>query len=276
MIWPFARRSLSIARRLAPPPQINKELHLSATARRARLIVLAIGLIALIAPVSACGAKQEPLTKANFAQKVGAATKAKKSAHIESTIKTGVSEMSIEGDVGYQNDNTTAQIRLKQGQSSAGEMRLVDGHIYMSLPPIVPEGKFFEVTADNKALGSIIKMMDGVGPQQAVDQLEKGLVKVKYVGEKKIGDTKTAHYEITADPKKMTDNLGSLPKELVDQMKVMTYDVFLNPDFTMRRTFVKAAGSEITMNYSEWGKKISVQAPVKYELVPAPDFGSMR
>lgn len=244
-------------------------------APRLRMFVVALALAALLAPATACSKEPVKLTKQNFAQKVGAATKAKKSSHIESTIKTGVTEMSIEGDVGYQDDATTAAITLKQGQASAGEMRLVGGHIYMSLPPLVPTGKFFEVTADNKALGSIIKMMDGVGPQQAIDQLERGLVKVKYVGQKKIGSTQTAHYEITADPKKMTDNLGSLPEKLVDQMKVMTYDVYLNPNFTMRRTFVKAAGSEITMDYTDWGKKVSVQAPAKYELVPAPDFGSM-
>lgn len=244
-------------------------------AKPLRMIVIAIGMVALIAPVSACGSDTVKLTKANFAEKVGAATKSKQSSHIESTIKTGVTEMSIEGDVGYKEDSTTAVITLKQGQTSAGEMRLVDGHIYMSLPPLVPTGKYFEVTADNKSLGSIIAMMDGVGPQQAVEQLQKGLVKVEYVGRKKIGSTETTHYKITADPKKMTDNLGSLTPELVDQMKVMTYDIYLNDDFTMRRTFVKSAGSEITMDYSDWGKKVSVQPPAKYELVPAPDFGSM-
>jgi hypothetical protein len=244
-------------------------------AKPLRMLVVAIGLVALLAPVSACGSDTVKLTKANFAEKVGAATKAKKSAHIESTIKTGVTEMSIEGDVGYKDDSTTAVITLKQGQTSAGEMRLVDGHIYMSLPPLVPTGKYFEVTEDNKSLGSIISMMDGVGPQQAIDQLEKGLVKVEYVGKKKIGSKETTHYKITADPKKMTENLGSLSQELIDQMKVMTYDIYLNDDFTMRRTFVKASGSEITMDYSDWGKKVSVQAPAKYEMVPAPDFESM-
>ena len=244
-------------------------------ANRLRPFVIALALIALIAPTSACGSETTKLTKANFAQKVGEATKAKKSAHIESEIKTGVTVMSIEGDVGYQENSTTAQIELKQGQTSAGEMRLVDSHIYMSLPPLVPTGKFFEVTPENKALGSIIKMMDGVGPQRAIDQLKKGLVSVKYIGQKKIGSTETAQYRITADPKKMTDNLGSLPQQLVDKMKVMSYDVFLNDDFTMRRTYVKAAGSEITMDYTDWGKKVTVHAPAKYELVPAPDFGSM-
>ena len=88
--------------------------------------------------------------------------------------------------------------------------------------------------------------------------MEKGLNKVKYVGESTV-DGETVHeYEVTADPKVIAE-ANDLPT--TDLPASITYSMFLTEDNLLRRMETELGGQSVEMEMTDWGKDVEVTAP---------------
>jgi hypothetical protein len=153
-----------------------------------------------------------------------------KSAHV--TLDLG-SQGSGEGDISFDGDSPQMQLSISAaGQKT--EMRMVDNVIYVAVPG--QDGKFIKTSAG--ATGAL----GGMDPSQALEELEKTSGQAKEVGD--------GHWRLSAD--------GS------------TTDLYVGDDGYLSKVEVDAAGTKMTMTYSDWGKDVHVEAPSKSDIVDMP------
>ena len=161
------------------------------------------------------------------------------------------------------------------GMSSGGvEMRMVDGVIYMAMPPMTPKGKFLKIDPNdnsNPMAGQFSGLGDQMDPLRSFDAFDTGLKKVDYLGVESVDGEDMGHYVLTVDTAAGMKALGQqVPQGLP---KTMTYDVWLDQDDLLRRMQMQLAGISMDMRMSDWGKKVTVTAPPAGALVQVPSNG---
>ena len=61
----------------------------------------------------------------------------------------------------------------------------------------------------------------------------------------------------------------------VDEGNGITADIYFNGDGTLQKSVVTGAGTgTITVAYSDWGKKVDVQAPPKDQVMEMPNLSN--
>jgi hypothetical protein len=185
---------------------------------------------------------------------------------------TGQAELSIDGSMAMTDEFEDGEMELTVDvQGQALEMRQVDGLIYVSGPPATPEGKWLEVDPSDPK--------DPVAPQFAglaksgdltttFDAFREGLTDVEYVGEEEIDGEATDHYVFTVDAAaaaKAQDQpmAPGMPEEL-------SYDVWLTQDDLMRRVKFELGPVAATVDATEWGEPVDVEAPPAGDIVTPP------
>lgn len=185
---------------------------------------------------------------------------------------TGQAELSIDGRMAMTEEFEEGEMELTvdvQGQSL--ELRQVDGLIYVSGPPATPQGKWLAVDPSDPK-DPIAQQFAGLAKSgdlnTTFDAFREGLKDVKYVGEEEIDGESTDHYLFTVDAAKAAEAQGQpmapgMPEEL-------TYDVWLTDDDLMRRVAFELGPVAATVNATEWGEPVDVEAPAKSDIVQAP------
>lgn len=232
--------------------------------------VLALALVACGSSGTSSTSTPEKLTKANFAQTLQKGVESKKSTHVHAQV---ANFLDMDGDVKYDDSGTTADIKLAQG----GELKVVDGTTYMSIPPLTPAGKYFKLDKNDPTFGKIAGTLGNLGPDGAVKALQKGLKKVDYKGKTKIGSTEVSRYAVTVDVGDMGSALG-LPDSSAasgSMPKTVTYDIYLDKDNLMRRTVVEVSKLKVTSDFTKWGVPVNVEAPAAGDLVKAPSLAGL-
>jgi hypothetical protein len=188
------------------------------------------------------------------------------SVHVEMTM-TGPMETSAEGDTVYGPDGSEMQLSMKMANLPGGamEMVLVDGKAYMSMPGVTPPGKFFAVDEDDPAFGSLD---DGLSPTDSFDAFEAGLEQVDELGTEDVDGESTTHYRLDVDAKSALEATGQ--SAVPGLPETLTYDVWLDADDRMRRITYELAGTELTMDMTEWGEPVTITAPDAADLVDPP------
>lgn len=203
-----------------------------------------------------------------------AAVEKNESAHITMDMSgAGQPKTTAEGDVSYAGDSTAMQLSMQIPQAGADkvEMRLVDGVIYMAMPPMTPEGKFisFDTKDPNSPLGDLGGITKG-DPLSTFDAFEAGLEKVEYVGEESVEGEDLDHYVLTVDAKKAAAAQGAGAEAMPPGTKTIEYDLWLDSEDLMRRMeFSQGAGS-IVMTMSQWGEPVTVEAPPASAIMKMP------
>ncbi|GAB7007317.1 hypothetical protein JCM18899A_47920 [Nocardioides sp. AN3] len=154
-----------------------------------------------------------------------------KSAHI--TLDMG-SQGSGEGDVVFAGKDSAMQLRLKTaGQTT--QMRLVDTAIYVQVPG--QQGKWMKMSAGQA--GSALAM----DPSRTLEQLKAAGGSAKDLGD--------GHWQVSQG--------------------AVTTDVYVGEDGYLDKVETSAgAGATMTMTYSDWGKRVSVEAPPRSDIVDMP------
>lgn len=196
-----------------------------------------------------------------------------KSSHITMSM-TGIQSLTGEGDVSYAGDNTAMQLSMTMPQLGTGEVevRLVDGVIYMAMPPMTPEGKFieFDTNDPNSPFGDLGGITQG-DPMSTFEAFEAGLRKVTYVGEEGVDGEDMDHYVLSVDARKAAKAQGTeLPPGAPDEV---SYDLWLDDEDLMRRMEFTQGTGGMTMTMSDWGKPVSIEAPPASAIMQMP--GSM-
>jgi hypothetical protein len=188
------------------------------------------------------------------------------SVHVEMTM-TGPVETRAQGDTTYGPDGSEMQLTMEMSNLPGGamEMVLVDGKAYMSMPGVTQPGKFFELDQSNPAFEGLDQ---GLSPADSFKAFEAGLEKVQELGSEEIGGVQTTHYRLRVDAK---DALGAMGQGDVPGLPdTLSYEVWLDAEDRMRRLVYELAGTELTMDMTDWGKEVSIKAPGPDDIVDAP------
>ena len=185
---------------------------------------------------------------------------------------TGQAELSIDGHMAMTDEFEDGEMELTldvQGQSL--EMRQVDGLIYVSGPPATPAGKWLEVDPSDPK-DPVAQQFAGLAKtgdlNSTFDGFRDGLTDVKFVGEEDIDGETTDHYVFTVDAAAAAKAQGQpmtpgMPEEL-------SYDVWLTQDDLMRRVTFELGPVAATVDATEWGEPVEVEAPPASDIVTQP------
>jgi hypothetical protein len=185
-------------------------------------------------------------------------------------VAGGAQGMTGEGDVSYAGDTTAMQMTMQMPQLGSGsmEMRLVDGVMYLAMPPMTPKGKFFEIDTNdpNSPFGDLSSVTQG-DPLATFDAFDAGLEKVVYVGEEDVDGEDMDHYVLTVDAKKAARAQGT---PLPPGTKKISYDLWIDDQDLMRRMQFDEGRGGMTMTMSDWGKPVTVKAPPESAIMQIP------
>jgi hypothetical protein len=207
------------------------------------------------------------------AQELLAAMKAavakSESAHL--TLKaSGAQAMTGEGDVSYAGDTTVMQMKMTSPSLGEGtvEMRLVDGVMYMAMPPMTPAGKFIKLdTKDpNSPFGGLGGITQG-DPLATFEAFDAGLKKAVYVGREDVDGEQMDHYVLTVDAAKAAKAQGA---PATGPAGDITYDLWLDDQDLMRRMQLDTPQGGMTITTDHWGEPVTVKAPPASAIISLP------
>ncbi len=201
------------------------------------------------------------------------------SAHVTMELTGGGQAMSGEGDVSYAGDNTAMQMTMQIPQMGGGdmEMRMIDGVMYMSIPPMTPKGKFIKIDTNdpNSPFGDLGGVTQG-DPLATFDAFDAGLQDATYVGAEDVDGEQMDHYVLTVDAKKAAKAQGQDYEQSMPD--TITYDMWIDDSDLMRRIEFDlgalgggaADSGGMVMTMSDWGKPVSVKAPPAGAIMDMP------
>jgi hypothetical protein len=215
----------------------------------------------------------DELNTQTFLPALRAAATDNQSAHMVMDIDAGPGSLTAEGDIRY--GENPAMAMTMEGPSFGGnemEMRVVDGLMYMSLPPMTPPGKFIKVDPSDPndpmgaSMGSLATQMD---LETTFASFEAGLRRVELVGAESVSGEDLDRYQVSVDAAAASEAQGQpaapgMPETIV-------YDIWLDDDDLMRKLGFELGG-QVSMNatMSQWGEPVTVAVPPANKIVKAP------
>jgi hypothetical protein len=165
-------------------------------------------------------------------------------------------------------DSSLAMV-MDIGSMGSLEMRLVDEVFYMSFGTMT-QNKFvkLDLTDDSnpiaKQFGQIADQMD---PSRQMEMLGEAVKSFEKDGEpEQIDGVEAQPYVVVVDTAKLP-GLERLTGSRTDQVPdEITYTMYIGPDDLLRRMTFDVAGMEMTMNYSNWGEPVDIEAPDPSEV----------
>ena len=252
-----------------------------------RLTKIAAGAAALVlstALIAGCGDKEdksssdkakdtiskiEPtseLTKDNFAEQIGAAMVKAGTVHVKMT-SGGSLPLQAEGD--QITGATAADSKMALTMSVSGmkmDMRLIDSKLYINMDQLT-QGKFTVIDLTDKSdpmveqFGSLAEQTDLA---KQFEDFGAAVTKFEKVnGGEKIDGVDTTAYDITMNAKKLAEAQG---QDAAGMPETFTYRFFIGEDNLVRRMSIDVMGQKLTMDFSDWGKKVSIEAPKASEI----------
>jgi hypothetical protein len=256
---------------------------------RRKTIGAAASVLVLTLGLSACGSDGDPsagggdtgtggadLTQASFVSTVSDAQDTARTSHVEMTIGAERQVVTAEADVeiGDTVADTSMAMTLDMGKADLGgqapgtvQIRLVDKTVYINLGSMT-QGKFMESDLDDandpiaKQFSALTAQLD---PSKQLASFGEALRSLTKKGEPQTLDGVRAQpYEMVLDTEKIAGFTGltagaGLPKTL-------TYTMFIGPDELPRRMTADIAGGTITVDFSQWGEKVDIEAPAADEI----------
>ncbi|GAA2835562.1 hypothetical protein FB468_2290 [Leucobacter komagatae] len=221
-------------------------------------------------------AKGGALTQDNFAQRIADAQFAAGSVHMSMQMGDSV-EGSIEADMVIDKDPKKIQMQMTMDQAGVkGDIRLVDGKMYMNMGPLSGD-KFFDMSTMPGGAGDIGAILDQVNPGSQVEGFGDALTDfVADPNGPEIDGVKTTQLTLTLDTRKMFEAQG--PQEGVDIDTLvstlgesMVYDMFIGSDDLPRRIVMPNVGGmgTGTQEYTKWGEPVKIEAPAKDQIADA-------
>jgi len=166
-------------------------------------------------------------------------------------------------------------MQLPQLGGGTVEMRMVDGVIYLAMPPLTPEGKFFKLDTNdrNSPFGNLGGGVTQGDPLATFDAFDAGLQDVKYLGEEDVDGEQLDHYVLTVDAEKAAEAQHEQVKPGMPD--TITYDMWIDDDNLMRRIQFDlgdgpTGGGAMVMTMSDWGKPVTVEAPPARDIAQLP------
>lgn len=224
------------------------------------------------------------LSRDDFVQRLSAAQLKAGSAHLEMTSALMGAEMKVSGDMRLAEkvEDVATRISMDAGPMTM-DIRLVDGVMYLNMGQM-SGGKFIKADLDDpdnplaQQYGSVTEQMD---PAEQLAMFDEALIEFENLGDGgTIDGVETTRIRLVLDTKKALEKqLGDTPElgqaQLPEQLE---YEMFVGEDDLMRKVVMDFAGSQMTIEYSQWGEPVEVQAPAESDVVEAgelPGLGAL-
>ncbi len=214
------------------------------------------------------------LTRKTLLPALKEAVAEKQSVRMTMDLDAAGQAMTAEGNARFDSRDPVMSLSM-DGAAFGGstvELRVVDGLVYVSLPPMTPPGKFFEVDPQDPNdplaanMGDLTSQMD---PRSTFAAFDAGLRKVKYVGEESVSGEDLDRYRLSIDFAAASKAQGQPVTPGVPE--TVTYDLWVDDENLMRRIdFDLGRKVDMTMTMDEWGEPVTVQAPPADKIAKAP------
>lgn len=196
-------------------------------------------------------------------------------AHLTMDMSTVAGSMKGEGDADY--SKTPVEMTLSMsGAMMPGkgiEAVLVDGVMYMQIPGMSADGSYFKLDLndpDNPLGSGFTAQLD---PKAMFEQFEDGLSSVVYQGEQDVDGDSAEAYVVTVDAAAVMEAQGQSMPPGVDLPEEFSYTVYIADDL-FRRMEIKMGETlgEVTMDFTDWGKEVTIEAPPSDQVTDFPDM----
>jgi hypothetical protein len=128
------------------------------------------------------------------------------------------------------------------------------------------QNKFAKVDFRSPVVSEFFAITEQLDPSKQLDQLSEALTSFEMKGEPEHIDGVDAQpYELVLDASKI-DAPGTVPGAAASLPETLTYTMFIGPDNLVRRLTSEVDDSSVTIDYSQWGKPVDVQAPSAGEI----------
>lgn len=194
------------------------------------------------------------------------------------TMDADGQSMDVAGAMDLSGDAPAMQLTM--GSADLGEIGLiiVDGSVYMSMPGLIPEGKFIEAPPE---LTSDLEDLEEIDVSQMWGTWEQSAQKVVFLGEDDVDGTQMRQYEVTVDEEAIDQALQTAAAELGDDAATTsmapqgpaTYQVWLDDDNLIRQMSMDIDGTTMLMMMDNWGQPQDISAPAQEDIVDASELG---
>lgn len=200
------------------------------------------------------------------------------SAHLAVTMG-GQTSMLLTGDATFGGD-AAMQLTVTMPQLGKGNIgvRYADNLLYVSIPGVTPAAKFVKIGPNDQS-SPLAKGFAGIAeqanPLRSIKTLESALTSVDRVVVGELDGVSVDHYRVTVDADKLLKNLrqdgyAEIPKSLTETHKSVTYDMWLDDEFLLRKMTLDVPGTKVESLLSKWGQDVKVQRPATRDIMKAP------
>lgn len=179
----------------------------------------------------------------------------------------GTEDLTANGSVDLTSTDPAAQLSLDVPPMGALDVRLVDGTAYINVPELTPEGKFFEVPADQLGEFGVTDFTGSLDVNSLMDQLGAGSPEIAFVGAEEVNGAMTDHYEITLDPQAALDAVGQTAPADVNLSDAATTSIWVGQDDHLAKMMIGIDGGSATVNFDNWGSEVNIEAPAAADLM---------
>lgn len=169
----------------------------------------------------------------------------------------------------------TPAMQLTMGVPDLGEIDIiiVECTVYMTVPGLVPEGKYMEAPPE---LTTDLQDLDQIDVSAMWDTWEEGAQKVVFLGESDVDGTQMRQYEVTVDEELVDQALETAMDDLgVDDAAAtsaapagpVVYQVWLDDDNLIRKLTMDIDGELMEMTMDNWGEPQDISAPGPDDIV---------
>lgn len=209
------------------------------------------------------------LTTASFLTATKKAVGGANTVRTSMKLTAGGKTMTAEGQARFGSDPAMS-VTMNMGGSGATRVVYVDDVLYLSIPGLMPDGKYRKFVASDTSpvAKSYRQNLANMDVRKTFIAFEKGLRKVEYVGKETVGGVPAEHYEVTVDTKEALaaqgQNAAAAAKSLP---KTISYDIWLDSARRMRQVTFDLAGAHAVTTMKDYGKPVSISAPPASSVV---------
>jgi hypothetical protein len=217
-----------------------------------------------------------PLTKDNFASVLGARAAQMKTVH----MKMMASVMNVNAELNY---GPPFSMQMTVAVTQAGKvmnmsLSLIGTVMYMQVPGLTPAGKYMSMDLSKVPQASqyfqLINQYKNMGPKSMLADMFKGsITKFAYVGPAQINGQPTRHYTVSVNTASALKALGSLSSSVPQGMKkTVTEQIYLDSSQMPVRVSMSlpAPVGAMQIDFSDWGKPVSITAPPASDVQQIP------
>ncbi|MGB3764726.1 MAG: hypothetical protein WA966_16060 [Ornithinimicrobium sp.] len=181
-------------------------------------------------------------------------------------------QFAIDGAVDLAEGTPAAQLSADVPPLGTLDVRLVDGTAYVNVPELTPEGKYYEVPADELADLGMSDVSESLDLTSLMKDWDDDLTQVTFVGTEDVNGASTDHYAITVDPQAVLDAAGQTAPPDMELPDAGTYGIWVGEDNFVAKMVLDIDGASATVLLDDWGQDLQVQAPDAADVLEFPSF----